>query len=212
MKKTLQPLALTAIALWFCGCAASSIKQTWKSPAYRGGPVQKIAVLAVDQRSFVRQSFESRFVSALRAHGQEAMVTHDLLGLPEIKTDKAAAAARLRASGAEVILIVRLVDRTTYDRAVLVTPSLSTTTVYASEISGWHEWYSVVYTDMGVVWSDATLNICLDTSLFDLKTGQRLWSALTLTALREDSDRLAEADSLVAIVVKALGKDGLVRQ
>ena len=38
------------------------------------------------------------------------MVTFDLLSLPQIKEDKRAAADRLRASGAEALLILRLVD------------------------------------------------------------------------------------------------------
>jgi hypothetical protein len=54
-------------------------------------------------------------------------------------------------------------------------------------------------------------DIYLDSSLFDLKTGQRLWSALTSTVLKENADRLVVADSLVAKVVGAMRKDGLIR-
>jgi hypothetical protein len=63
---------------------------------------------------------------------------------------------------------------------------------------------------MGVVWGSTKQNIYLDTSLFDLKTGQRLWSALTLTLLKENEDRLVVADALVAKLVSALRKDGLI--
>jgi hypothetical protein len=64
---------------------------------------------------------------------------------------------------------------------------------------------------MGVTWGSMQQNIYLDSNLFDLKTGQRLWSAMTLSVLKENADRLEVADSLVAKVVGAMRKDGLVR-
>jgi hypothetical protein len=65
--------------------------------------------------------------------------------------------------------------------------------------------------DMGVIWGSMKQNLYLNSSLFDLKTGQRLWSATTLTVLKENADRLEVADSLVAKIVGALRKDGLIR-
>ena len=212
MKLQLQHLTLAAFALWLGGCAISSVKQSWKSPSYQGGPVQKIAVLAVDERGLVRTAFENRFVRDFKAHGQEALATHELLGLTAIKADKEAAAARVRAAGADAVLIVRLVDQTSYNRQVRATPALFVPTVTGYGDCGWYDYYTVAYTDMGVIWGSTKQDIYLDSSLFDLKTGRRLWSALTLTTLRDDMDRLAEADALVAKVVDAMRQDGLVRQ
>jgi hypothetical protein len=212
MNSNIRLLAVAALALCFGGCAASSVKQTWKSPAHQGGPVGKIAVVAVDERSLVRQGFENRFVRDFRAQGQEAAVTHDLLGLPEIKADKEAAAARLRSAGADSVLIVRLVDQNTYNHQVRATSSK-----YAENVTdiesyyGWYDYYTVAFTDMTTIWSSTKLEILLDTSLYDLKSEKRLWSALTKTVLKDDTDRLAEADLLVAKVVAALRKDGMVR-
>jgi hypothetical protein len=65
--------------------------------------------------------------------------------------------------------------------------------------------------DMGASWGNTKQLVYLDSSLYELKTGQRLWSALTLTTIKEDSDRLVEVDKLTAKVVSALRGDGLVR-
>ncbi len=211
MKYQLQPLALAAVTLWLCGCTTNSIKQSWKSPAYDGAQVRKICVLAVDQRALVREGMENRFVNQLRARGQDAMTTHQQLGLAEIKADKDAAAARARAAGADAVLIVRLVDQASYDRQVRATPALYTPTIAGYETYGWYDCYSVAFNDMGVVWSSSRQDIYLDTSLFDLKTGKRLWSALTLSVLKDGMDRLDVADSLVDKIVKALRKDSAVR-
>jgi hypothetical protein len=211
MKNIIQHLLIAASALSLCGCASSSIKQSWKAPTYQGGPVQKIAVVAVEERGLVRLNLENRFVRDLLANGQAAQATYELLTLPDIKADKEAAAARLRAGGAEVVLIVRLVDQTTYSRDMRATPERWVPTVAGYGTYGWHDYYSVAFVDMGTTWGNTRQNIYLDTSLFDLKTGQRLWSAITLTVLKDDSDRLAEADALVAKVVQVMRQDGMVR-
>jgi hypothetical protein len=211
MKHQIRHLALAAFGLWLCGCASSSIKQTWKSPACQPGQVQKIAVLAVADRGMVRQGLENRFVRDLRGCGQDAMATHELLGLSEIKADKEAAAARFRAAGANTVLIIRLVDQTTYSRGMRATPEIWAPTANGYDSYGWYDYYSVAFMDMGVVWGSMKQDLYLDSNLFDLKTGQRLWSALSLTVLKENADRLEVADSLVAKVVRALRKDGLIR-
>jgi len=209
--KYFLPLLLAASALWLGGCASSSIKNTWKSPTYKDGPVQKIAVIAVDERGLVRQGFENRLVHNLRARGQEAMVTFDLMSLPEIKADKEAAAAKLRAAGVDSVLIVRLVDRTAYNRSVRATSAqyMATATGIHS-YTGWYDCYTVAYTDVGTVWGSDVQMVFLDSSLHDLKADGQIWSALTETVVKSDSDRLVEADKLCALIVTAMQADGMI--
>ncbi len=210
MKIRISMLAVILSALCLSGCATNSIKQVWKSPTYPPGKVSKVAVLAVDQRGLVRQGFENRFVNQFRAANQEAMVTHDLLTLQEIKADKEAVAERLRAAGADVILIVRLVDQATRSRQVQARPDLWVPTITGFGTCGWYDCYSVAFMDMGASWGSMVQQIYLDTSLFELKKGTRVWSAFTLTKLKEDADRLVEADDLVTKVEAAMRKDGLI--
>jgi hypothetical protein len=212
MKNLFQPLALAAFALWLGGCASSSIKQNWKSPAYQGGPVQKVAVLAVDERGIVREGLENRFVREMREHGQGSMATYNLLRLADVKADKEAAAARLRADGADAILIIRMVDQATYSREATTLPGLYPAGVTTYGGYGWYDFYSLAFGGLGVVNSSVERRIYIDSSFFELKTGQRLGAVLTQTVLKEDADALVVADALAAKVVKALGKDGLVRE
>lgn len=211
MKYPMKHLAPAVLALWLCGCASSSIKQTWKSPACQPGQVQKLAVLAVAENGMIRQGLENRFVRDLRKQSQEAVPTFDLLGLPEIKADKETAAARFRDAGANAILIVRMVDQATYSRGMRATPEYWIPNVTGYDNYGWYGCYSVAFMDMGVTWGSMQQNLYLDTNLFDLKTGQRLWSAVIETVLKENADRLEVADALVAKVVGAMRQDGVVR-
>jgi hypothetical protein len=210
MNSELRNLALAALALVLGGCATSSVKQSWKSPACQDRQFKKIAILAVDEREFVRQALESRFLRDFREHGQAAMDTFEVLSASAIQADKAGAAARFIAEGADAILIVRLVDQTTYDHQVQAYPQLGVPHVSGYDNYDWYDFYTVACTAGVPSWSHVTQDIYLDSSLFDLKSKQRLWSALTLTVLNQDADKLVVADSLVAKLVSKLHQDGLV--
>src|SRR6516162_9460747 len=83
-----------------CSCTGTSLKNTWKSPDFKGEPLTKIAALAVEDRGLVRQGFENRFVKQLKQGGATAITTFDLLSLTDISADKPAAAERFRSAGA----------------------------------------------------------------------------------------------------------------
>jgi hypothetical protein len=211
MNTRTQLITLTAFLLVLAGCASTSIKQSWKSPDYQGGPARKVAVVAVEERGDVRGALEVRFVRELRKRNQDALTSVDLLSLPDIKKDKEAAAARLIAAGADSVLIVRLVDEASYGRTVAYTPALYLPGTYGYGTFGWYDYFSGAYLSMTVVSSSSEQKLCLDSSLFDLKTSQRLGSVVTSTTVKENADRLAVADTLAARVVGELEKNGLVR-
>ncbi len=211
MYKKLSLFSSAALAALLCSCATTSIKKTWKSPDCPGGPLRKIAVLAVSDQWMVRPGLENRFVRDIGKRGQAAIATVDLLSLPQIKEEKTAAAARLRQEGADCVLIVRLVDKTTYDRQVQATPTYFVPVVTGYDTVGWYGYYDIAYANMGVTYSSIRDYVVLDSSLFDLNTGQRLWSVVTQSVLKEGADRLVVADDLTGKVAAALRTDGLIR-
>lgn len=210
MKLPFQ-IAAATIAVLLAGCASTSLVETWKSPTVPSNPVKKIAVIGVDERGLVRIGFENRFVRDLKARGQDATVTHELMTLPEIKADKEAAAAKLREARVDSVLIVRLANSKANNRSVRANAERYVSTVTGtSDYVGWYDYYTVAFTDMGTVWSSDKKTIYLDCSLYDLQSTQRIWSAVTETVMKDGkTDPLVEADALTAMVVKAMAKDGV---
>jgi hypothetical protein len=205
-----HPLALCALAALLCSCAATSVKKTWKSPDCQQ-PVGKIAVLTIEERGLLRQGFENRFVAQLTKAGASALVTYDLLSLPQIKEDKQAAADRFRTSGAEAILILRLVDVSSSYRESRAGNERYSPVLTGINSAGWYDYYSVGFIDMGTTYGTLKQTVYLETSLFDLKTEKRLWSGVTHTVVKENMDRVAEMDPLVEKIVIAMRKDGVIR-
>ncbi len=205
----LHILCLCAVAALLGACASTSMVKTWKAPEKPQG-TGKMAVLTVDQRGLLRQAFENRFASQLRKAGAPAQVTYELLSLPEIKEDKRAAGDRLRVSGANTVLIVRLVDATSSDREIQPGGEMYASTITGIESMGWYEYYSIGFMNMSPTYGSLKTRIYLETSLYDLSTEKRLWSGLTKTVLKENMDRLEELDVLVAKIVSAMRKDGVI--
>jgi len=203
-------LVACALVALLCSCAATSVKKTWKSPQFQGKPVSKIAVLTVDDRGYLRRGFENRFTSQLKEAGVTAIPSYELLSLPEINRDKPAAAERLRSAGAEAVIIMRLVDMTTYYREVRPGGERYAETITGFETTGWYNYYSVAYTDMSPTYGNEKLHIYLQTGLFDLATTKCLWSGLTETVFTQSMDRVAEMDPIVAKVLAAMRKDGVI--
>jgi hypothetical protein len=210
MLGMLPPMALCALATLLCSCAATSVKKTWKSPDCQQ-PVGKIAVLTIEERGLLRQGFENRFVSQLSKAGASALVTYDLLSLQQIKEDKRVAAERFRASGAEAILILRLVDVGSSYRESRAGDERYASVVTGINTLGWYDYYSVGFIDMSTTYGTLKQTVYLETSLYDLKTEKRLWSGVTQTVVKENMDRVAEMDPLVEKIVAAMRTDGVIR-
>ncbi len=194
-------------------CASTSVKSTWKSPDYRGAPPQKVAVVADDERQLVRVALENLFVNHLRAAAQPAFATaSSFADLVAARKNKEATVEQLRAAGADAILITRLVSKTAYLAKAKQTATggyAGLTVTPGSE--GWDVSLGSYPTYQSSPRSDDRSYLLLDTSLFDLATGQRIWGCLTETTVKESDDRLEIADEFVAKVVKTLRQDGMIR-
>ncbi|HTL57745.1 MAG TPA: hypothetical protein VL361_18810 [Candidatus Limnocylindrales bacterium] len=206
----LQSLAACALAVLTCSCAATSVKTTWKSPEYRGGPLTNIAVLTIDERNLLRKGFENRLARELKKTGVSVVLTHELLSLSEINQDKRAAAERFRAAGAQAIAILRLASLNSQYRESRPGGERYAETITGFETGYWYNYYSVAYTDMGVTYGNLKQQVNLETRLYDLTTAKGLWGGLTQTVVSETMDRVAEMDPIVEKIVAAMRKDGMV--
>lgn len=199
-----------ALALVLCSCAATSVKKTWKTTEYNRGPLTNVAVLAIDERGDVRRGLENRFTAQIRGRGASAIPSYELLSLSQIKEDKPAAAERLRAAGAEAVLILKLVDVAASYRESRPAPERYGEVITGFETGTWYDYYSVAFMSMSPTYGNLKQKVYLETSVFDLKTTKRLWSAVTLTVVGETMDRVAEADVLVGKLIAAMRKDGML--
>jgi hypothetical protein len=199
-----------SLILLACSCASSSVKMTWKAPEATQ-PVRKVAVVAVAERGLLRQGFENRLATQLIAAGTPAAVTYDQLPLAAIKQDKQAAAQQFRASGADSVLILRLLTTAVSYHEVQPGGPRYTGTVTGFDSIGWYDYYSLGFMDLSPTYGSLTEKMYLEASLHDLQTEKRLWAGVTRTVLKEQMDRVGEMDPLVQKIVAAMRQDGVIR-
>ena len=205
--------AWVAVAFILTSCATTSVKSTWRSPEYQGGQLQKVAVVADDDRVNFRMMLEGRFVGQLTRSGQPAFATAaNYPDLKKARTNKEATVASLRAAGADSILIVRLVSKSSY----MSQPRANYTGQVielrmTSDADGWDTSMGSFSTYSSAPRSDDRDFLVLESSLFELKTGRRIWACVTETKVLETADRLEVADEFVAQIVTLMQKEDLVR-
>lgn len=209
-KHLSYPLAVCALAVLLGACATTKLQNTWKAPDCPQ-PVGKIAVLAIEERGLVREGFENRLVRLLKKTDAPAVVTYDLLSLPDIKENKQAAAERFRATGAQTVLIMRLAGSGGSYHESRAGNERYAATVTGIESMGWYDYYSVGFVDMGVTYGNTKQVVYIEVGLYDLNTEKRLWYGQTQTVLKEGVDRVSEMEPLVKKFVAAMRKDGVVR-
>jgi hypothetical protein len=205
--------AAMTLTILLAACASTSVKNTWKSPGYKGAPPQKIAVVTDDDRAFVRVALESRFVNQLNAASQPAFATSRAFpDLAAARKNKEATVAKLRADGAEAILLTRLVSKADYVAHARQNYAGQYSVLTVSHDSqGWDTSIGSYSTYSTTPRSDDRSYLVLDTSLFELNTGQRIWGCVTEVTVKETDDRLEIADKFVAKVVESLRQDGMIR-
>jgi hypothetical protein len=183
-KKTLLTLvAATAVlaAALLSGCAGTKVIDSWRDEVYTGRPA-RILVLAVTKERGPRTLMEDEFARQLRAHGVEPFIGTTVFpdeGLPS----REAIIAKAGELKAEAVLVVRFLKKTTGESS---TP-LRRYAVPAGFATSWDGYMGsptsmTSYTDVGI--RDVSYGFyyaALETTLFDLQTGNPLWSAYTST-------------------------------
>ncbi|MFO1475598.1 MAG: hypothetical protein U1F98_02975 [Verrucomicrobiota bacterium] len=207
MKLRTLAIAFAALA---GACAATSLKSSWKSPQYHGGPVGDIAVVAIDPRGLVRQGFENRFVRQFGEQQQKAFVTFSLLPLEEINADKAAAAAKLKGAGADSVLIIRLLDSATYASEVQLRNTRFGPGTQGVQGFGWYDYFTSSWRATGAIYGTQKSDVFLEIDLFDLDTEKLVWSGITMTVVKEGVDRVELIDPLIRKVLAAMRADGVI--
>ena len=201
-----------AMILVGMGCASSTqLVSSQKSPEYTGGPVKKVAVLLIDDRHMYREVVENHFYNAITASGQPATVTHTILSLNQIKESEEESAALVRNAGADSVLVIRLVSRSTTSSLIRETTRYAPTVSGFSSYYGWHQYATIAYQDMSVIRGNSEVELFFETSLYDLSSGKLLWIGLTKGTIKEQTDRVDAAQTFLKDVVEKLRADGLLK-
>jgi hypothetical protein len=197
--KLLRPAILLLAALMLAACATTTIRSAWFDTSYKGGPMKRIVVVGVGGQVADRRVFEDSFASQLRAAGVDGIPGYTVAP-DETRMDDAAFAAAVERTGADGVLIVRLLNVDTR------------TQVSTAMVPGPMVWgpYGGFY---GPVWFPQTqvsqYEVArVESSLYETKTRRMIWSATTDTM--NPSTVAQETPRFASVIIGQLLARGLI--
>ncbi len=182
-------------------CASTRFTSQWKSPDYSGAPMRKVLVVGVSKQPSVRRTFEDEFVARLKAAGVDGIQSYTVLP-DEGRVERPALEAAVKSTGADGLLVVRLVKREQQTQVVQAYP----TAPPAAGIYGWYAGAWSGYYEPATAYQYEL--VTLEASLYSPGQGNLVWSATTEgfapTNLEKDSASYAD------LIIGALRKEQIL--
>jgi hypothetical protein len=194
-------LLLISATFLLASCTTTTvITDVWKDKDYQG-KAQKIVVIMVAKSSNIRNMFEDRFVGELDARGNNAFQSHTIIPMEQLP-DKELVKSKIRSSGADTVLISRLVDTKTVE-------SYMPGQIYnvPSFYNDWGRYYDILFTGSG--YTDDIQVAYIETNLYDLKTEKLIWSAHSKTERTEGEQQLITV--FIQVTLKKLASAGIIQ-
>ena len=172
--------AAVALAALVSGCETTTLRSAWFDTEFTGPPMRKIVVLGGGISSTDSRVFEDQFVEKLRAAGVDAVAGYTL-GLGDDKLGNDAFAAKVNDTGAQGLLLVRLLNVDTRTQ-------VTTTMVQGGMGWGRGPWggpWAAGGTSMRTMVPVQHVTqydvAAVETKLFQVQTRQVVWAATTST-------------------------------
>lgn len=203
----------TALALvTLTACQTTSLQSAWFDPNFTGGPMHRIAVVAVGVNLANRRVTEDVFAQRLRAMGVDAAAGWTVI--PDAARDAPQPFTEaVTKSGAQGLLMIRLlgVDTQTQVSTVMV-PTTGPTWGGPMWGPGWGGGWggvSVWGPTMVPVTQVSQYNLAMvETNLYEVATGRVVWSGNTQTLNPSDFQR--DAAGFADVIIGQLRARGLL--
>jgi hypothetical protein len=201
-------VAVVMVTAMLSGCASTKVIDSWRDEGYTGRPA-KILMLAVAAERGPRSLMEEEFARQLKAHGVEPFIGTAIFpeeGLPSKDT----IIAKAGELNVDAVLVVRFLKKTTGQTSAPVgryaSPSGFATSWdgYMASPSSMTSYSSVGIRDVAYDSYYATL----ETTMFDMKTNNPLWSGYTST--KYEDHPLKKIGPFASTIIKELDKAKLL--
>jgi hypothetical protein len=199
-----KSLLLCISSLLLTACSTTEVVNTWKDDS-QDQKFSNVLVVAVSKVPAYRALIEHKLVDIIRESGADAKAAVDILPHTDL-IDEAAASATIKKTGADGVMVVRLVDT---KKEQVYTPG--TTYVqggYGGRYNrGWYGYYGSGYRVMSTPGYSTEYSVStVETAVFDTTTNKRIWSTITATT---ESREAAAINSYLAAISKPIKESGL---
>jgi hypothetical protein len=212
MRKLAAMIPLLLVTLTLAACQTTSLQSAWFDPNFTGGPMHRIAVVAVGVNFANRRVTEDIFAQRLREAGVDGAAGWTVIP-DEARDSEAPFTEAVTKSGAQGLLMIRMlgVDTRTQVTTTMV-PTTGPTWGGPAWGPGWGGgWggHSAWGPAMVPVTQVSQYNLAMvETSLYEVATGRVVWSGNTQTLNPSSLQR--EAPGFADVIIGQLRARGLI--
>lgn len=192
-------LFLVACSFLSASCATTKMTDTWRDDAYRG-TIRKVVVVGIFKEPDTRKIFEDEFADRLRARGVDATASRKIVSDAEMP-DKDVVIGKIRKSGADTVLITRVMDMETVKNYV---PG------QAYAVPTYYGYYGAYYGySYRPAYTETEGTAYLETNLYNVGDEKLIWSGRSKTKLSATRYELIQA--YVKTMIDGLSESKLIR-
>jgi hypothetical protein len=207
MKQIRNLTLLFLVAITLQGCYSTSISASWMSDKHQPRNFKKLLVIGMSTNVVARATFEDELVYFMRLKGINAVAAtsvmtpdRNLVSQPQEVQKKT-----LVDEGFDGVFAISLLEKNNSTKYVSGTSTYAPASFYGGYYSSFYSYYPHMYSNVYQPgYYVASQEIILNSSLFDIESGDLLWSAQSDTTDPSSVDDAANsyAKSMVTQILK----------
>ena len=206
--KLLKMVCMVIATALLSSCATTSLVESWRNPSLSGHKLHKVLVVGIFKNSGSRQLFENILAGELNRAGVDAIPGHSVIPAGE-KPARQVLEEAVKKSGVEAVITMQTVR---VEQKTVVQPGYDP--IYPDY------WYPPLFSRWDLYGYYGSMSFYeppyvstyevekIQVNLFDTGGGSLLWAATIQTS--EPGNVISVSKELAAIVVRSLGKEGLI--
>lgn len=199
-------ISVVAVFTLLMSCAAKKplLSSEWRDEGYAGGTITKILVIGASEKPAIRQSYEDRFVRQLEKQGRDAVASYRHIPADKM-LDREAVESAVKNLEVDAVLVTKLLYKETIQRERPEEKAYQKSPSYYADFSSFLLSESISPASSG----DPNRNVHLETNLYDVPLGKKVWSARTELFVQGSPDK--EIDAFIEVLMNRLSEEKLLR-
>ncbi|RLD20831.1 MAG: hypothetical protein DRI71_09895 [Bacteroidetes bacterium] len=203
--RNLTLLFLVAIALQ--GCYSTSISASWMSEAHHPRNFKKLMVIGMSTNVAARATFEDELVYYMRLKGINAVAASSVMPPDRALVNESPEVQKKRLvdEGFDGVFAISLLEKNESTKYVYGSNDYMPTSFYGGYYGSFYSYYPHMYSNVYQPgYYAASTEIIMNSSLFDVESGELLWSAQSDTSDPSSVDDAAHsyAKSMITQILK----------
>jgi len=175
MKNIFFPGILLTLVLLLCACGASvKMIGSWMDDSMAGYSIDNVLVIGINRKDIKRNLWENTFVELLGKENIKAQASHIIIGDQAIEPDRPSIVAAIKKSGADTVLITRVIGSETKTKTLPGFVHYAPTPDHTGMYNYYGYAYRAVYSPPVNI-SKTTVH--LESNIYDVATEKLIWTA-----------------------------------